>query len=141
MKSAQRRMRLKFFAWTVLCFIAATDAAGRFCHNRLNELYLLLEASLHRNVPEATSLLAQKGMHVFLYVLLGFFAANERDNRIRVLFYAAGASICILTEIFQSFTNTRHMSVLDMALNLAAFSIVPVWRAFSGRSPKEPAMA
>ena len=132
---------MKFIAWTVLCFIAATDAAARFCHNRLNDLRLLFQYSFHRSLPESTSLLAQKGMHVFLYALLGYFASNESNIKIRMLFYFAGASICILTEIFQSFTNTRHMSVLDMALNLTAFSIVPVWRALSGRSRKEPALA
>ena len=130
---------MKFIAWTVLCFIAATDMAGRFCHNRLNEILVLLQLNFHTTTSlESTTFLAQKGLHVLLYALLGFFAASERDSKRRMIANAAGASISILTEVFQYFTETRHMSAFDMALNLTAFTIVAAWCMWSQRLREAP---
>ena len=130
---------MKFIAWTVLCFIAATDAAGRFCRERLNEILALVRLNFHITPPtDSSTFFAQKGVHVLLYAMLGYFAASESDTLRRKIANITGASICILTEVFQYFTQTRHMSVYDMALNLAAFSIVAAWCMFSQRPRQKP---
>ncbi len=130
---------MKFIAWAVICFIAATDWAGNFCRSRLDELLLLLQLNAHSALShDSTSYLAQKGLHVFLYAMLGYFAASERDTRRRKLENAAGATICILTEIFQYFTRTRHMSPYDMALNLTAFTLAATWCMYSRRPAATP---
>ena len=125
---------MKFIAWAVICFIAATDWAGRFCRSRLDELLSLLQLHFHSALPhDSIAFIGQKSLHVVLYAMLGYFAASERDTTRRKLENAAGAVVCILTEIVQYFTRTRHMSPYDMALNLTAFTLAAAWCMYSRR--------
>jgi VanZ family protein len=127
--------------WVVLILFSSTGVAGRWA----NQLYALFVASsdLSAGVP---ILVLQKGLHVFLFAVLGWLLVTASWPRLNALPRAMLWSFVIgaASEAVQLAFEGRGPSLADVALNgvsgsLAAWFWVRLFSARHSAAPKPAA--